>query len=268
MSRRPSAILAAGIALLFQTIGPQAADAHEFWIEAPQDPVAKGDEIKADLLVGLGLSGAPYPYLSNRIVSFDVEWPGGSQMIAGIDGDLPALRFNTEASGLHIVKCETVAFRAEHRGWDAFERYLAEEGLSEFVAAHAARGLPRSGFAERYTRYAKLLVPVGPAIGATDRAVGLTLELVLDGDVFAADAKTISATLLSEGRPVSGRQISLMHKAAPASRHTDVTDANGKATFSLLGPGAYLLNAVTLTPVDNAPVVWESRWASLSFHRQ
>jgi hypothetical protein len=63
--------------------------------------------------------------------------------------------------------------------WQRFKDYLDDEGLSEIAAQHVARGLPRSGFVERYNRVGKALVQVGPSDGGgLGKPQGLPLELV------------------------------------------------------------------------------------------
>ena len=86
-----------------------------------------------------------------------------------------------------MIAHHTIDFRVTYADWAVFRRYLADEGLDAFADLHRARGLPETGFAERYTRYAKALVQAGPADPADrDVRVGLPLELVAQANPYAA----------------------------------------------------------------------------------
>lgn len=249
--------------------------AHEFWISPQQGQVSVGDEIVGDLKVGIRLKGNSYPYLPNRFQSFKVFSNGSIEDVAGTVGDVPALNTTAKTNGLTVVAHQTIAFRATYNDAALFARYLTEEGLTEFAPIHRARGLPESGFAERYTRCAKLLVQVGPARSVDkDVAVGMPLELVAQNNPYKSGATELKVTLLWQGKPLANRQVTIFHdtnnvtksKNKPeAARILATTDEAGRATIPLSGPGEYLLNAVQLEPVDDNPVKWQSHWATLGF---
>lgn len=244
-----------------------AGTAHEFWISPEAGKVMPGDTVKADLKVGLMLKGEPYPYLSNRFRSFNVTVNQKRQAVQGTQGDLPALANVTAQAGLNVITHQTTAFRANHDDWKTFQRYLKEEGLSEFEPIHTERGLPKKGFAERYTRYAKALVQAGP-VRANDKdlATGMAFELTARVNPYAAGVTQLPVMLTWQGKPVSGRQINVFHETdGSVKRISVVTNAKGEAIVSIAGAGEYLLNAVHLTPADSPPVTWESHWAALSF---
>ena len=166
-----------------------------------------------------------------------------------------------------MVTLETVAFRADHDDWPTFQRYLREEGLTEFEKAHLDRGLPKSGFAERYTRYAKALIQAGPVSKQdTDRDTGMKLELTSGANPYVEDLSELPVTLTWKGAPLAGRQINVFYHNDSAVTPTRlVTDKNGRVIIRLSGPGEYLLNAVHLEPDDSPPIAWASHWATLSF---
>ena len=240
--------------------------AHEFWISARDGTLAPGDTIVGDLKVGTDLRGVPYPYLPDRFQSFSVTVGDTTTKVAGNIGDIPALSHATNQSGLHVVTQHTTAFRVMYSEVAHFRSYLADEGLESFAERHRARGLPDSGFEERYTRCAKALVQAGQII-STDRdiRVGMPLELVAGANPYAADLSVLPVTLSWQGAPVSDRQITIFHDHGTVTRTIVTTDNNGRALIPLSGTGEYLLNAVHLQDADAPPVVWASHWASLSF---
>ena len=256
--------LAAAIAILFAA---PMSDAHEFWISPEAGKVAAGDTIRADLKVGLMLEGESYPYLSNRFTRFEVISAGGRLPVTGSQGDLPALARLTARPGLNVIAHQTVAFRAMHDDWALFQRYLREEGLTEFEQVHIGRGLPRRNFAERYTRYAKALIQAGPVReGDGDLQTGMKLELTASGNPYREGATDLPIALTWQGSPLANRQINVFHKKEGiTTRESVVTDVNGRARIALNSAGEYLLNAVHLVPPDDRNVAWASHWATLSF---
>ncbi len=261
--------ISAGAALIALALAGAPATAHEFWI-APQDgTVAPGAEIIADLKVGQKLRGEPYPYLSNRFQSFTVTLGDTTTEVAGNEGDIPALNYVADRPGLYVIAHHTIAFRLTYDDWAIFRSYLADEGLDSLAGLHRERGLPDTGFAERYTRCAKALVQVGP-VDPVDRDVriGLPLELVAEANPYAPGIEMLPVTLTWQGAPVANRQINIFRDDGTVTRITATTDETGRALIPLTGDGEYLLNAVVLRAVDDAPVVWASHWATLSFRLQ
>jgi hypothetical protein len=242
------------------------APAHEFWIEPDSGEINPGDSIVADLKVGKMLNGESYPYLSNRFRAFTDTVGRDTSMIAGNDGDIPAMVEIAARPGLHIIANQTVAFRLTYDDGSKFRDYLAYEGLDRFADLHRERGLPESGFAERYTRYAKALVQVGPVVASdVDVRIGMPFELVAEANPYSPKVQLLRVLLIWHGVPVASHQISIFRNDGVVTRTTAITDEAGLASIPLAGGGEYLLNAVYLEPVDDAPVVWESHWASLSF---
>lgn len=209
--------------------------------------VDPGTEIVADLKVGTMMRGEPYPYLSNRFKSFTVTVGDSTAEVTGDEGDLPALSHVADRTGLHIIAQHTIAFRVTFDDWAVFQGYLVGEGLESFADLHRARGLPDSGFSERYTRDAKALVQVGPVDPADqDVRIGLPLELVADANPYTPGIDILPVTLTWQGNPVANRQITIFHDDGAVTRTITTTDETGQALIPLSGDGEYLLNAVQL----------------------
>ena len=261
--------ISAFVAVSVLALVSSATTAHEFWIAPERSMIGTGDVINADLKVGRMLKGTSYPYLSNRFKTFTVTVGGKTNRVAGAEGDIPALSQIAGVAGLHVIAHQTVDFRVIYDDWAVFRQYLADEGLDSFADLHRKRGLPETGFTERYRRYAKALVQVGPARTADrDVRVGMPLELVAESNPYASSVERIEVKLLWQGAPVAGVQINIFRDDSDVTRTSVVTDKNGRALIPLPNDGDYLLNAVLLQPVEDGPVVWSSHWASLSFRLQ
>jgi len=246
-------------------LGASTAVAHEFWIALKSGTVTPGDTITADLMVGIMLRGTPYPYLPQYIVRFDVTADGKAEPVTGLPGDLPALNYVAQHPGLQVIAQQTVPYRVTYEDWELFRKYVTEEGFPEIEGEHLKRGLPTTGFTERYTRYVKALVQAGPPRpGDRDVRTGLPFELMAEANPYQPGLDTLSVRLFWRDQPAADVQIAVFRDTGTVERRTLRTDAEGRARI-VLQPGFYLLSAVRIDPVDDEPVVWHSHWAALSF---
>lgn len=258
------------VALIAALVGLSwSADAHEFWIEPASHRLSAPGAISADLKVGDNLKGSVFPYLSGRFISYQVDGPAGSQDVVGDEGDIPSLAYEARAPGLYVITYHSTADRLDYDDWTTFVDYADYEGLDGAVEAHLAADLPRTGFAEFYTRCAKALVQVGPPSPEDrDAAIGMPLELVALANPFASGLDELPVRLLWNGDGAADIQIAIFREADGVTRTTLRTDADGRAVVPLQGGGRFLLNAVRLArAAADDSVVWESHWASLTFDR-
>jgi hypothetical protein len=211
------------------------------------------------------LRGTPYPYLPPYIVRFDVTADGKTEPVNGLAGDLPALNYVVLHPGLQVIAQQTVPYRVTYDDWEVFRKYGAEEGFPEVEVEHLKRGLPTTGFAERYTRYVKALVQAGPLRpGDCDVRTSLPFELVAEANPYQPGLDTLPVRLYWRDRPAADVQITVFRDTGTVERNTVRTDAEGRARI-VLQPGFHLLSAVRIDAVDNDTVAWHSHWAALSF---
>lgn len=240
--------------------------AHEFWIAPDAHMIEPGDALAAQLLVGSDMRGETYPYLSHRFLSFDIDDDGGKRPYRGNEGDSPAMTTTLETPGLTTLIYHSKPSRLVYRDWETFLNYTAEEGLDGAVEAHLEAGLPRTGFAEFYSRCAKALVQVGPVRDSDrDRAHGLPFELIALDTPFESDRSALPVRLEWQGRIAADMQIAIFRKTKGSVERTILrTDDEGQAVIPLEPSSRYLLGAVHLERED-ADADWRSHWASLTF---
>jgi hypothetical protein len=242
-----------------------SAAGHEFWIAPKSGIVMPGETIVGDLMVGVMLRGTPYPYLPQYIVRFDVTAKGKTESVTGLPGDIPALKHLASPAGLQVIVHQTVPFRVTHSDWGLFQQYVIEEGFPEVEGQHLKRGLATTGFAERYTRYAKALVQAGPTQHEDrDFRTGLAFELVAEANPYQAGLDDLPVRLYWRDEPAADVQISIFRDTGTVERRTVRTDKEGRAHIGLQS-GTYLLSAVRIDPVEDEPVLWNSHWAAMSF---
>lgn len=224
----------------------------------------------ADLRVGQMFSGAAYAYIPATFERFELVQGERVVAVSGRAGDLPALTMPAPAEGLWVIVHQTGNSVLTWNEWEKFESFLRHKDAVWVLDEHRARGLPETGFRERYSRYAKSLVAVGHGRGA-DRPVGLLTEIVALANPYTDDlAQGLPVRVLYEGRPRANAQVEIFARApdGTVSDSFTRTDAEGVAVIPVAPGTEYLIDAVVLRPVaEEGPraAVWESLWASLTF---
>ncbi|MEO0936695.1 MAG: DUF4198 domain-containing protein [Pseudomonadota bacterium] len=251
--------LALALALL-----PGWASAHEFWIDAPQWQVAPGSTLNASLRNGEAFKGIELAYFESRIARFELVQEGRRVPVTGRMGDRPALSVPVSGPGLIVAAYESVPQTLTYSEWPKFARFAAHKDFSDIAARHDARGLPRAGFTERYTRHAKALFAAGDGAGA-DSALGLETEFVALSNPYTDDGP-VRVQLLYQGAPRADAQVEVFTRAPDGNVAitTTRTDAQGRADIPVTPGHAYLLDAVVLRP-GRGDIAWETLWAAMTF---
>jgi len=268
-------MLAARLCALALVAAPQAALAHDFWIQPELFHLSPHTATPMTLQVGHGPDRQRSALPLRRITRFEAVGPGGVAVDlrgrltpggAEADGAL-----GLQAPGAYVVALETDAAAQSHLPADRYNAYAEEEGLAPALEARARAGLQRADASERYSRSAKALVQVG-AVGAgsadpVTRPVGLRLEIVPEVSPYAAARGTgLPVRVFYEGRPLANALVKLTDlsdDAQPAETHR--TDDTGRAAFSVPAKGDWLLNVVWTKPLKGEPVDFETVFSSLSF---
>lgn len=258
---------------LVAALAGMPAAAHEFWISAQDYRAEVGQVVKAELLVGSDMAGQPFPWLKRNTAAARMISDSWQVDITGREGDLPALNFTPKEEGLTRVIFHAQPSFVVFDKPETFPHYLEYEGLDWVMAAHKARGLPETGFAEMYTRNARALVQVGPATAdQMDKPTGMPFELVALGNPYVEGTAAIDVRLTWNGEPQADEQVAIFVKALGGTAPADVTrtlaktDAEGVAHIPLEATGEYMLSSVHMEPLEgNLAAVWESHWATLNF---
>lgn len=206
-------------------------------------------------------------------VRMDVIQDGQTAAIAGRMGDIPAVQLTGLQDGLAVLVYQSTLNRITYQDASKFENFVTHKGFPEVLEVHKARGLPETGFAEGYIRYAKALVAVGDGTGA-DTATGMETEFVALTNPYASDFDgTMHVQLFYQGQPRADAQVEVFARAPDdtVSINTFRTDADGIAAIPVLPNQTYLFDGVVMrepadpSPDGKTPIVWESLWAALTF---
>lgn len=244
--------------------------AHEFWIEPLEYSLETGSEITANLRIGSEFEGSLISYLPRNFTRFEVVQGEVTRPVEGRLGDSPALRMDAMAEGLAIVLHETTLSNLTWSSWERFANFAEHKDFEGYEAHHEARGLPRDGIRESYSRHVKALVAIGDGAGE-DRAFGLLTEIVALANPYTDDLTGgLPVQVFFQGEVRPDTQVELFSRGSGGEIEITYhrTDANGISLLPVEAGREYLVDAVVLEdlePVADTDPVYRTRWAALTF---
>ena len=267
----PLRLLLSGALVLLAVAANSPGFAHEFWISPERYKVDPGGRLVAVLLTGDRFEWYSNPYIPEDFKRFEVLLAGKTLKVPGRLGDDPALDMTLPGEGLGVIVHETSGLFISYSKPGEFEGLLREKGVLDVLKAHRARGLPDTGFRERFIRFAKSLVAVGHAKGQ-DRVTGLETEFVAGANPYTDDVSGgVPFKLLFGGKERAGAQVEVFTRSPDGEVALELlhTDGQGKVLVPAKPGFEYLLNSVVFRPLEakdpaNDPV-WESLWAQFTF---
>lgn len=251
-------------------LSAQPTTAHEFWIEPEQFFIDAGDTLSTRLYVGQNLEGVENAFIPRRLERFEWSQAGLSRPVEMSLGDRPAFAMMAQTEGVVTVMHQTRPQSLTYSKWEKFIAFCEEKDFLWAADEHLERGLPQTGFKERYVRYAKSLIHVGDGPDVTQN-YGLRYEFELIGGAKASGAITLQ--LLFEGAPERDVQTTVFTRAPSGEVSVLKTRTNsaGFVTIERQAGHIYLVDAVRMLPLEpqkDDGFAWESLWASITFSAQ
>ena len=271
-------LFCASLLVLLATISPaDRVFAHEVWIEPSKAHLAEGEGLVADLRIGDMFRGDHLIYIPQQTERLSVLTDAGSFDLEPRVGSRPVISVPPEklqgSTGTVVVVYQSANSYVHYRSQEKFFTFARKKGTGDLQQRHETRQLPDSGFVERYKRFAKAVIPVGPDSGSVnDVAVGMELEFVTRSRNLLPDAgHEYEFQLFYQGKLLPKAQVTLFSRDGDGLVKSiqTLTDAKGSVRVTTKAGHRYLLDHVTLREADpsrdrNRPV-WESLWASLTF---
>jgi len=221
------------------------------------------------LVVGQNFTGDAVPRSIQLIDSFTIRDGAGERAIGGFENQDPAGYLRAESPGVALIGYSSKPYPLELAA-AKFEEFLKLEGLERISAARAAHGETQKPDRERFYRYAKSLIVVGPPAAvlprAYDQPLGYRYELIPESNPMASSPLRIR--VLFEGKPLAGALVTAIHRDDPTAHLSARTDSSGHVTLTLPKSGVWLVKSVQMVAAPpGANADWESLWASLTFER-
>jgi uncharacterized GH25 family protein len=259
--------------------------AHEVWIEPAAPYLSLGEELLADLRIGDMFSGDHLIYIPQQTERLLILTAGGSLDLTPRVGTRPVISVPAKKladySGNLVAVYQSANSYAHYSAQEKFFSFAEKKGASGVRQAHKSRQLPDSGFVERYKRFAKAIITIGPAGGKTsgkdggmihDRIVGMELEFLLLGKTrLSPSRQTFRFQLLYQGDLLPGAQVTLFSRDRDGAVASSKVMTDEQGAFSVVAEAGhrYLVDHVTLRHAnparDRKQPVWESLWTSYTF---
>lgn len=265
------------LALLAITSSMDRPFAHEVWIEPTTTHLSKGETLSADLRIGDMFKGDHLIYIPQQTERLLVLTDTGSFDLKPRVGSRPVITVAPEKlaknSGNVVLVYQSANSYVHYGSQEKFLRFARKKGAGDLGQSHKRRRLPQSGFVERYKRFAKAIITIGPETEmVNDRVVGMELEFVSLGKKLLSNSRLeFQFQLLYQGRMLPAAQVTLFSRDRDGlvTSSKIMTDEDGVISINADAEHRYLLDHVTLRETDplkdrNRPV-WESLWASLTF---
>jgi hypothetical protein len=259
------------LALSLVLLGAGPGLAHEFWISPARYKVEAGGPVVASLRTGTKFKGRAGPYIPEDLVRFDILLGGRTIEVTGRIGDDPALDMTVPGEGLAVIVHQTVGFFLRYTEAGKFEAFLRHKDALHVLDAHRARGLPETGFRERYRRFAKSLVAVGHGRGE-DTETGMETEFVAEANPYVDELTDgFPLSLFYEGKKRAGAQVEVFARSPDGDVTVQLlrTDEEGRVLAPAQPGYEYLLDAVAFRRLDakdpGSDAVWESLWAEFTY---
>ena len=247
------------------------SNAHEFWMEPSDFQPHVGDVVTVDLVIGTHFDGFSLPYTPDEIAAFGLIDAAGTTPITGRFGDLPAGQFIAAQAGLSLLYHQTTPSYVTYTKPEKFISFAVEKGFADVAAHYQKQTSENFRLVEKYRRFAKSLIMVGPASGQ-DQLLGLEMELVaLTNPYQKPVSREFTVAVFESGVPLPGAQVTVFIRHTPrdVEKKIIMADERGHVHLSLLPGRHYLFDSVKLQPIKDADLTesaeWESLWAALTF---
>ena len=199
------------------------------------------------------------------------------------------LTFKTGEPGTYVAGVST-APRDFTQTAEAFNRYLAHDGITDALDARKADGTLNDPATERYSKHVKTIFQVGQEM-TDDYAtpLGYPLEFIPNANPYTLPVgENLSVRLLRAGRPLTNELVYVDYDDGHDHAHADHdhdehadhdedadhthtkgtpyrTDASGDITFPVTAAGIWHLRTIHLVPSTEDSLTHESNWATLTF---
>ena len=210
-----------------------------------------------------------------RVAELSVTAPNGRAPIDSAHwdfrGDTTWLNYTTGDAGTYVAGLSTkrTEFQLEAK---AFNRYLADDGIPDMLAARKKDGSWQNAARERYSKHIKALFQVGATrSNAWSAPLGYPAELVpLENPYALKPGATMHFRCLVDGKPVANQLVLIGGRTSVTGdvrlpAQSVRSNADGVVAVTLSKAGRWYVKFIHMQRVDDGRVDYESKWATITF---
>ncbi len=259
--------------LVLVLVAATALDAHDLFLRLDTFFVSPNSTVRVRALNGT-FSSSENSVTSDRLADLSVvtttgrAHPDTSQWSSR--GDTSVFTVHTGAAGTYVLgvslKTREITLKA-----DDFNKYLADDGIPDVLAARKKSGELGKAATERYSKHIKALVQVGRTrTGDFSTVLGYPAEIIpLDNPYTAKPGSTIRVRTIVDGKIAANQLVVSGGRRTNGDRQAERrtrSDASGVARISLPTAGQWYVKFISMRPFQGAEKIdYESKWATLTF---
>lgn len=249
------------------------ASAHDFWLVPSAYMMEDPGQVRLGFQIGHGTEKGPWNLRWDKVVGLrsisDDGWMDHqatvmprSDMMDG--GAVVAL----DVPGTHMIVFDSYNQDIELEA-EKFNGYIESEGLTAIIDNREAMGKTGEPGTELYSRRGKTLVQVGDTFSySVMEPIGQTLEIVPKANPYAlGEDEMLPVQVRFRGAPLEGALIDLTDlETGVEPMASELTDADGMASFAVPQDGSYKLNVIWGVPMpENDAADYLTVFTSLTF---
>ncbi|MBL8206219.1 MAG: DUF4198 domain-containing protein [Blastocatellia bacterium] len=249
-----------------------AASAHDMFLKFDSFFLAPNSSVVVQLLNG-EFDKSENTITRDRMRDVSLVSPAGLAHPAESDwsdeGKTSSLRLQTGAAGTYVVGTSTKPKELSMKAAN-FNRYLQLEGVIDtFIERRKNKQLTLAA-TERYSKHVKAIFQVGDTRTDTYKTpLNYPVEIIPQQNPYELKAgSTLSVLCVRDGQPLVNQYV-LYGVQSRGQRHFTTlktrTDNEGVARIPLTAAGRWYVKFIHMTQVNEPPVNYESRWATLTF---
>jgi len=271
---RSSARFRVGTALAALCVTATALSAHDMFWRLTSFFIAPNSAVQLPVLNGT-FSKSENSIDWSRVADLSVVSPSRREPQDSAHWDTKThtsrLAYRTGASGTYVAGLSTKPRDFSLKAAE-FNKYLADDGIPDVLAARRSAGILSNDARERYSKHIKAIFQVGDT--RTDGwrdALGYPAEIVpLDNPYSLSPGQSIRVRCLVDGKPIANQLVQTGGRLGMTGdqrmvSHDLRTDADGVATVPLDKAGRWYVKFIRMVPMTDGKVDYESKWATLTF---
>lgn len=241
---------------------------HEFWLEPKKFRFAVGDVMNVNFRVGENFRGELWDmkrHKAENVTLYTTVGPSDLTKTVKATKD-NHLSYKFTRAGTHLLTLRSNAAFIKLSGSD-FNAYLKEDGLED-ISAQRQHANVQDSVREFYTRFAKLLVQVGPTTDNTYmKRAGLDHEIVpLLNPYTIKPGAYMKCQVWLNGQLRKHALVKVWSSYNGTTFLQNIyTESDGTVTFPIGTPGRWMVSSVAMAASTKAGADYESKWASLVF---
>jgi uncharacterized GH25 family protein len=185
------------------------------------------------------------------------------------EGKISSLKLQTGAAGTYVAGTSTKPKELAMKAPD-FNRYLQLEGVLDTYLERKKNNQLNLASTERYSKHVKAIFQVGDTrTDAYKTPLNYPVEIIPQQNPYTLKVGgALPVLCVRDGQPLANQYVLYGVESRGQTRFTTLktrTNEDGVARIPLNGAGRWYVKFIHMTQINEPPVNYESRWATLTF---